>query len=87
MVNQALAIAWTCSGLLGRFKGGTQAEARLELRPMPPSGATYNVEASRLIGRREGLQKSKDDLMRLARAHGLHLEGKTMDQLKHLIRP
>jgi len=86
LVNQALMIAKSKVGTLGRVKARAKAES-LSLRPTPPSGATYNATACQLLGPRGGLPRSKEDLMKLAKAYGINAEGKTVDQLKTLIRP
>ena len=80
LVKQALAIARSRTGILGRVRSRARAEAALDPRPTSP------VEVSKLLGPRGGLPKTKDDLIRLATAYGLDPVGKTVDQLKHLIR-
>ena len=87
MVTQALMIAKSKTGLLGRVKSKARTEAKLQVKPKAPLGATYNVGVAQLIGPRGGLPKSKDDLARLAKAYGINPEGKTVEQLKQLIRP
>ena len=83
-LSWALSVTAKKTGIMGRVK--QRAREEKSTAAASPAAATEPTASHHLLGPRGGLPRSKEALQELARSLSLNEAGKTVDQLKAIIR-